>query len=422
MNILNISTLDTGGAGDYAVQMNDLFRGEGYNSFLVVRNSTTNNKNIVQVIDNPEIGSFKWIGNKTKRWVQKKVNGISRKKLQTHFDYYFFQNERDEYVSAKRILRSIPFKPDIIFLYWTSEFIAVKTIHKLYKYTGARIFWMMMDNAPITGGCHYPWDCKGYQTNCSNCPAIIEANNKSVAMDNLALKHKFLPSSLTFIAFSEQDFRRARIASLCRDRKAIKIIGFADENKYKPGNRGLAKIHFGIDPESKVLFFGASRIKEKRKGLDSLMKAFTLLKGYFIENQIALIYAGLEKIDIDDLPINCLGFLTEDELILAYQAAEVFVCPSIEDSGPMMINQSLMCGTPVVAFESGVAIDLVENGKNGYLARINDFNDLANGIKIILEIASPLKEEYYKGSYQTGIKNSGKEAFIKFNNEILNQV
>lgn len=421
MNILNLSTFDTGGAGDYALQMNKLFQNEGHNSFLVVRSSLRNHKNDVRAIDNIQENLIIWVISKTKRWFQKKINGVNRKKIRTHFDYYFFQNERDEYVSAERILQKVPFNPDVIILYWISEFITVKTINKLNKLTGAQIFWMMMDNSPITGGCHYPWDCRGFNKNCSNCPAIIEEKSFSIAIDNLALKHRFLPTNLTFIAFSDQDFNRALSASLCKDRNVVKIIGFVDEDIYKPGNKEFAKVYFGIESDKKVLLFGASRINEKRKGLDLLLNAIELLKEYIITNNIILIYAGAQEIDFDNLSIKKLGFLSEDELVLAYQAADVFVCPSIEDSGPMMINQSLMCGTPVVAFESGIALDLVENGKTGYLAQKNDYFDLSNGIREILELIPPLRKEYHYHCIETGVNNSGKQALKRFVSKVLIQ-
>jgi glycosyltransferase involved in cell wall biosynthesis len=72
----------------------------------------------------------------------------------------------------------------------------------------------------------------------------------------------------------------------------------------------------------------------------------------------------------------------------AYQAADVFISPSIEDSGPSMINQSLMCGTPVVSFEMGVSPDLVLTGKTGHMAVLRDSNDLARGIYNIVSMNS----------------------------------
>lgn len=82
-----------------------------------------------------------------------------------------------------------------------------------------------------------------------------------------------------------------------------------------------------------------------------------------------------------------IGFLDGDAILATcFQAADIYVNPSIEDSGPMMINESILCGTPVVAFEMGVAVDLVHNFKTGYRAHLKDENDMANGLYKILEM------------------------------------
>ena len=79
-----------------------------------------------------------------------------------------------------------------------------------------------------------------------------------------------------------------------------------------------------------------------------------------------------------------LGYLNEDQLIEAYQMADVFVCPSLADAGPLMVKQSCFCGTPVVAFPVGVSAELVENGETGYLAQYGNVDDLAHGIDEIV--------------------------------------
>lgn len=71
--------------------------------------------------------------------------------------------------------------------------------------------------------------------------------------------------------------------------------------------------------------------------------------------------------------------------------ADVFVCPTLADGGPMMVRQSLMCGTPVVAFPVGVSTLLVESGTTGYLAEYGKAEDLARGIDAICDMS---KEEY----------------------------
>ena len=50
----------------------------------------------------------------------------------------------------------------------------------------------------------------------------------------------------------------------------------------------------------------------------------------------------------------------------------------------MMINQSILCGTPVVAFAQGAALDLVVPGETGHLARMCDPEDFARGLALIL--------------------------------------
>lgn len=420
LKILNLTTFDSGGAGSYALQINEMLNTSGYFSKLVVRYSENNDSNIIAVESRYNTWSFAWLLKKAIRFLKKRKNGISRKKPQTLFDFYFFQDEQDEYVSAVNILKRISFKPDIILIYWVSEFITSKTINDLRERTGAQIIWLMMDNAPITGGCHYPWDCKGYQSDCSNCPAIVEKKNLVKAQVNLALKKKNLPPELIFVAFSEQDYQRAKKSSLYPARTLIKQLGFIDEKKFIPGNKLVARAHFGINPECKVLFFGASKMNEKRKGMDLLIKVFQSLNTYFEEKQVVLLYAGYQiPPTIEAITLKHLGFLDEKELILAYQAADIFVCPSIEDSGPMMINQSILCGTPVVAFEIGVATDLVINNQTGYRARLYDIEDFMEGIKSMLDLAPSIQEIYAKNCRETGLMHMGLSSFRKFFNEMF---
>ena len=54
--------------------------------------------------------------------------------------------------------------------------------------------------------------------------------------------------------------------------------------------------------------------------------------------------------------------------------------PSVDDFGPMMVNEAFMCATPIVAFNIGVARDLIKSEKTGYLAKKYDADDFASGL------------------------------------------
>ena len=126
-----------------------------------------------------------------------------------------------------------------------------------------------------------------------------------------------------------------------------------------------------------------------------------------LENRVLLLIAGSGFDKKDLLPFEYYDLGQVDNhlgIASAYQAADIFACPSIEDSGPSMINQSLMCGTPVVSFEMGVALDLILNGKTGYRAKLKDSQDLANGMCSILNMPDAEYEEMANNCRKLALK------------------
>ncbi|MBN1478675.1 glycosyltransferase [candidate division KSB1 bacterium] len=400
--ILNISTYDHGGAGSVAYEYNQLLQQLGHQSVLLVQECKR--KGAVFAIK-------KSLYHKLKR----KLAGLFTKRNSFLYDYHFYNKfEMITPVSARRILKQCPFKPDIILLYWVTDFINARVIHKLCKLTGAKIYWLMMDNAPLTGGCHYPWDCTGYQSTCENCPAIIKVSQKKLAKQVLLFKNKYLPAHMTIVAFSETDYQRALSSALARHRRVARIIGFIDENKFYPADKRQAKEYWGISPDKKVLFFGAANLADKRKGMALLTEAINSLA----EDLLVMIAGSFEK-NLIQKETKVLGFLHEEKLVKAYQAADLFLCPSLEDSGPMMINQALMCGTPVVAFDTGVARDLVITGETGYRARLFDIKDFAKGLKVVLGLDQQSSNNMSKKCRQRALDLCGRDTFVNHLEKLL---
>ena len=86
------------------------------------------------------------------------------KKITTDPRYYLFDlYEEKEYYKTNKILKKAGIKPDVIIVLFAKGFINSKNFYELYKKTNAPIYWLMYDMAPLTGGCHYAWECKGYQ-------------------------------------------------------------------------------------------------------------------------------------------------------------------------------------------------------------------------------------------------------------------
>ena len=68
-----------------------------------------------------------------------------------------------------------------------------------------------------------------------------------------------------------------------------------------------------------------------------------------------------------------------------YNAVDMFITSSLEENLPNTIMESMACGTPCVGFEIGGIPEMIDHKINGYVANYKDANDLANGIRWVLE-------------------------------------
>lgn len=331
-----------------------------------------------------------------------KLDGIKRKlnlKKEIIIDhkYEFLEfREQNSFYRTNNILKKADINPDVIIILFAKRFINTKNIYELYKKTNAKIYWLMYDMAPLTGGCHYAWDCTGYYAQCGKCPGLISSDPFDLTYKNHQYKKHYIDKAkVQIIAASEWQYRQASESSLFKERQIHKILLSADPNIFKPANVEKEKNELNILASKKVIFFGSVELTTIRKGMSYLLESLKILKerikGTHLENNILLLIAG-KNIDgiVDSLPFefHYLGLVDNTYGIAkAYQLADVFLCPSIEDSGPTMINQSVMSGTPVISFEMGVAMDLVINGKTGYRAKIKDSEDMAHGLFKILSLS-----------------------------------
>lgn len=328
----------------------------------------------------------------------------------TNPDYYIQDYDQTiTYFKTKKILKRAGFKPDIVITLFMTEFISFKNLHEIYKLTDASIFLYLMDMTPFTGGCHYAWDCVGYTKECGNCPALYSDDQNDQSHINYMFRKLHIEkTNIVPIAATEWQFMQLNKSSLFNDKRKFKVLLSINENQYYPSDKIKARKELGLPEDKKIIFFGAVSIDEKRKGIIELIKALNILYEKVEDPSIIhLVIAGNNGAKIKDiLPFSytLLGNLDHSNLPKVYQAADVFVSPSIEDSGPMMINQSIMSGTPVVAFEMGVALDLVQTEKTGYISKLKDSTDMAYGLKYILELGETPYNQMNINCRELGLK------------------
>ena len=93
--------------------------------------------------------------------------------------------------------------------------------------------------------------------------------------------------------------------------------------------------------------------------------------------------------------------------------SSVYLSPSVNDAGPSMVNQSMSCGTPVVTFEMGTALDVVKDRDTGYCAKLCDSEDFARGIAKIYHLPKQEYEALRKHCRDVALELTSQESHVR---------
>lgn len=122
-----------------------------------------------------------------------------------------------------------------------------------------------------------------------------------------------------------------------------------------------------------------------RKGFEVLMKAVSHLSKnigfYIIGGEPTEKYLQIKK-ELNLENIHFVGFKAKKELLLYYQVADCTAFPTVEDIWGLITNESMAFGVPVVATDRCIsALEMINNGKNGYIIPVED--DMTHASKIL---------------------------------------
>jgi glycosyltransferase involved in cell wall biosynthesis len=108
-------------------------------------------------------------------------------------------------------------------------------------------------------------------------------------------------------------------------------------------------------------FFAASRLEPYKK-IETVIEAFNELDKPL---KIAGTGTDLERLKaMAGSNIEFLGRVTDEELRKHYSEAQAFIFPAEEDAGIMPL-EAMACGTPVIAFGFGGALETIQQGITG---------------------------------------------------------
>ena len=277
---------------------------------------------------------------------------------------------------------------DVVHLHWINQgMLSLKGIRKILN-TGKPVVWTMHDIWPATAICHLTLDCRNFETQCAHC-RLLPGSGSTNDLSTQIWKRKqqmLNDRQITFVTCSQWLAGEAQKSALLKGQRVVSIPNPIDTHIYTPKDKQQARQRVGLPTEGRIILFASQRVTNRNKGMGYLLEACRLLAEQYPEKKeditVAILGGHAEEIE-GQLPFRTcpLGYVNDEQRIVdIYNAADVFVLPSLSENLPNTIMEAMACGVPSVGFRIGGIPEEIDHQQNGYVADYCSSEDLARGI------------------------------------------
>ncbi len=182
------------------------------------------------------------------------------------------------------------------------------------------------------------------------------------------------------------------------DREIHLIPNGIDVELFKPmeRNESLAEalgIDKGMKKEERNMVIGFAGELREKKGLTTLLRAYAQVNKVQATTLLIVgeVRAGEDKKAFDEFQssipdprIIVTRIVSHKDMPAYYALMDVFVHPSLRDGMPNALLEAMACEKAVIATPVGGTTDIIEDGKNGVLVKVEDADVLAGSILQLL--------------------------------------
>lgn len=366
-----LKTDSRGGAFMAARRIHDEFRRRGVNSSMIVGRKYSDDPHIF-----PPEGAFD-------RFQSKIANRLDDLPLRV-FRTPNLNRHSPAWVETPFLKTLNRLNPDVVFLHWIcGGFLKPESLRKISQ----PMIWRLADMWAFCGAEHYTNGNQRYVAgyHADNRPEGETGfdlnrwvwNRKKTAWSGLEERLVLACPSRWMAACVQK-------SDLFRNHRVEVITTGHDLQIFRPQPRDEAFKSMGMDPSFNYIGFGADDLADPRKGFRVLIEALHHLRKKNALSKAAVITFGSVSEDLRQeigLPIFSWPRLQGQDLIRFYTLCRVFIAPSLEENLANTVLEAISVGRPVVAFNIGGMPDVIEDGRNGFLASSNDAAGLAAAIE-----------------------------------------
>lgn len=278
---------------------------------------------------------------------------------------------------------------DVVHLHWiNNDMISIKDISKITK----PIVWTMHDSWPCCGAEHYQnvlEDDKRYIEGYWKTNKPKSTIGKDICKKVWEEKKKYLMNKeITFIAPSNWEGKTLKDSFIFHDKSCFVIPNIINHDIFMKKNTTELRKAFDIPEDKIILGFGAAYDIEDEKAVKGSYYLLQCLKKLDPNQFFLVIFGPVSEKFTKKIPIKyfATGYISNQKIVSCiYNLLDVFICPSLVESFSYTCLESICCGVPVVAFDTGGQIDFIEHKNTGYIATSYKSEELVEGIEYCIQ-------------------------------------
>ena len=374
MKVLHLSLFDRkGGACIAAYRQHQALLSAGVDSSMWVRHKVTNDPHVFEYRPPPDLFT------RTKRVVRRRRLALSKKQAKPTGEMF---DDRSEHGGGE--LLQLP-PHDVINVQFSQGFVDLPALLAKIPATTPIVF-TLHEMSMFTGGCSYAYDCRGFEKQCGNCPQLGNSQLNDFSRKSWMRKNEAYTQrdsyNLHFAADSHWIASEASKSSLLKDHAVSTIHYGVDTAIFRPLDSKHCRQALGIPVDRPVIAFAAVSVADERKGIKYLIEAIEQMP----EKPFLLTWGSSFPPELEQIPHLHLGGIDSEHLLaVAYNAADAFVIPSMEEAFGQTALESLACARPVIGFKVGGIPDMVHDGQTGLLVERGDSLGLSNALNVMLQ-------------------------------------
>jgi glycosyltransferase involved in cell wall biosynthesis len=432
---LHITNNDHDGAGLAVIRLHNALLNKGAKSSVLVVTKKNENLNVYQIGYSKskkrffiDLLTLRFLFNITELqdfifFLKSKIIDKIFKIIYRPTSLFNFNYETSLYKNIKKYLKDY----DVIVLYSIQGMLLPKDIAKIYKEFNKKIIFRPLDMEPLTGGCHFNFECTGWKDSCISCPQIGVQSKREISAKILNEKtniYKDIP--IHWMACNSYVNDRIKTSQILSSKHQVSTLFLGvHPNRYNYINSSGARDVLKLPQTKKIILFGCSDLQDKRKGAILLKQILQKQFSKKDTSNVCLVTFGeTNGFNFDNIDITWihLGTLTTDYHMNAlYRSADLFVSPSLDDLGPVTMVEAFVNRLPIISFDVGIARDIVINDINGNIAKNFDLEDFGALMKrnVYSSNKDYIDNPKIQKSYNKFLIDSEASSFLKSLNYVL---